>query len=312
MFITFLDPTNDLAFKVIFGTEKNKDILIHFLNDIYSNDDQTIHSPIIDVTFLKTISDPEIAVLRVSTVDVMCTDQAGNIFIVEMQVSRETGFLKRAQYYAARAYLDQRTRDTSKKNKTNHKTKRVDYHNLKEVRFLGITNFIALPKKKSPLCHHVLLDKDTKEHDMKEFTISLIQLPLMRKTNLKTLTTTLERWCYFFKYADRLSVKDAKDIASHDLIFERAFEALDHHGWSRDQLMDYERIEMKKSANQDVFDTAIRKATQEGRVEGREEGREEGEQKAKIEMAKAMLEYGIPLKTVLEKTGLSAETIEEI
>ncbi|WP_333023597.1 PD-(D/E)XK nuclease family transposase, partial [Wolbachia endosymbiont of Pentidionis agamae] len=30
----FLDPKNDVAFKRIFGTEKNKDILIHFLNDI--------------------------------------------------------------------------------------------------------------------------------------------------------------------------------------------------------------------------------------------------------------------------------------
>ncbi|WP_281277891.1 PD-(D/E)XK nuclease family transposase [Wolbachia endosymbiont of Leptopilina clavipes] len=30
----FLDPKNDVAFRRIFGTEKNKDILIHFLNDI--------------------------------------------------------------------------------------------------------------------------------------------------------------------------------------------------------------------------------------------------------------------------------------
>jgi len=29
----FLDPKNDFAFKKIFG-EKNKDILIHFLNDV--------------------------------------------------------------------------------------------------------------------------------------------------------------------------------------------------------------------------------------------------------------------------------------
>ena len=30
----FLDPKNDFAFKRIFGTERNKDILIHFLNDM--------------------------------------------------------------------------------------------------------------------------------------------------------------------------------------------------------------------------------------------------------------------------------------
>jgi hypothetical protein len=30
----FLDPKDNYAFKRIFGTEKNKDILIHFLNDV--------------------------------------------------------------------------------------------------------------------------------------------------------------------------------------------------------------------------------------------------------------------------------------
>lgn len=33
-FTKFLDPKCDLMFKQIFGTEKNKNILIHFLNDI--------------------------------------------------------------------------------------------------------------------------------------------------------------------------------------------------------------------------------------------------------------------------------------
>lgn len=34
MVAVFLDPKNDAAFKKIFGTKKNKDILIHFLNDV--------------------------------------------------------------------------------------------------------------------------------------------------------------------------------------------------------------------------------------------------------------------------------------
>ena len=34
MVARFLDPKNDFAFKQIFGTEKHKDILIHFLNDV--------------------------------------------------------------------------------------------------------------------------------------------------------------------------------------------------------------------------------------------------------------------------------------
>ena len=52
-----LDPKNDVAFKRIFGTEKNKDILIHFLNDMLVFKDKKL---ITDVTFLKPILDPEI------------------------------------------------------------------------------------------------------------------------------------------------------------------------------------------------------------------------------------------------------------
>ena len=33
----FLNPRNDLSFKKLFGSEKNKDILIHFLNDMLTD-----------------------------------------------------------------------------------------------------------------------------------------------------------------------------------------------------------------------------------------------------------------------------------
>ena len=58
MLSKFLDPKNDFAFKKIFGQEKNKDILIHFLNDLILF---TGKRPISSVTFLPTIQDGEAA-----------------------------------------------------------------------------------------------------------------------------------------------------------------------------------------------------------------------------------------------------------
>lgn len=57
-FSKFLDPKFDLPFKRVFGTEKNKNILIHFLNDILGF---TGVNTIQDVKFLSAIMDPEIA-----------------------------------------------------------------------------------------------------------------------------------------------------------------------------------------------------------------------------------------------------------
>src|SRR5437868_7089853 len=65
----FLDPKNDVAFRKIFGTEKNKDILIHFLNDVVKFGKG---AEIKDVTFLKTIQDPEIKEKKTSIVDILC------------------------------------------------------------------------------------------------------------------------------------------------------------------------------------------------------------------------------------------------
>jgi len=47
----FLDPKNNIAFKKIFGTKKNKDILIHFLNDVLTFKE---HGQIVEVNFLKS------------------------------------------------------------------------------------------------------------------------------------------------------------------------------------------------------------------------------------------------------------------
>ncbi len=77
----FLDPKNDVAFRRIFGTEKNKDILIHFLNDILGF---TGKDEVKEIEFLSTIQDAEIASDKQSIVDVLCRDSSGNRYIIEM------------------------------------------------------------------------------------------------------------------------------------------------------------------------------------------------------------------------------------
>lgn len=123
----FLDPKNDFAFRRIFGSVNNKDILIHFINDILN---LTGINHITDVSFASPIQDPVIASQKQSIVDVLCTDSRGIQTIVEMQVAKTTGFEKRAQFYAAKAYFSQANIGDK-------------YHNLKGVVFIAITDFIS-------------------------------------------------------------------------------------------------------------------------------------------------------------------------
>lgn len=75
MFSKFLDPKNDFAFKKVFGTEKNKDILIHFLNDMVAFKTK---GKIVEVSFLKPMQDPEIRSKKASISEVLIPSNLSN------------------------------------------------------------------------------------------------------------------------------------------------------------------------------------------------------------------------------------------
>ncbi len=303
----FLNPRNALVFRRVFGSERNKDILIHFLNDIL-----VPQAPIEGVTFLKTVQDPAIAPLRVSLVDVLCEDRNKNRFIIEMQVSHERGFDRRALYYAARAYCSQRTR--------NHK-----FHDLKDVYFLAITDFAPFPKKKEWLSRIGLKDLKTGEHDIGAIQLLFMQLPLFKKNKAHLKNMTLcEKWAYFFKYADETTEADLEKLVGEDQIIKKAYEALNRFGWSEKELNYYESIEMKIAANEAVREAAFEKGhftghakghaegRAEGCAEGRAEGDAEGRAQERMEIARLLIKQELPPRQIAQATGLSLEAIQDL
>ena len=186
MISKFLDPKNDFAFRQVFGQEKNKDILIHFLNDVL---DHTHIGRIVAVQFLERVHDPEIAAKKQSIVDIRCTDQTGREYIIEMQVAKQPGFEKRAQYYASKAYSRQLM-------------PAAQYEQLKEVIFIAITDYIVFPEKAAFKSDHLILDHKTQEHDLKDLYFTFIELPKFTKSTCE-LTSGLDYWCYYFKQPSR-------------------------------------------------------------------------------------------------------------
>jgi predicted transposase/invertase (TIGR01784 family) len=299
MLSKFLSPKNDFAFKKIFGTEKNKDILIHFLNDVLTFKGG---GHIQDVTFLKTFQDPEIAAQKTSIVDILCKDQKENSYIVEMQVAKEKGFEKRAQYYASKAYISQANAGGA-------------YHHFKEVIFLAISDFVMFPKKKGYKSDHIILDKESHENDLKDFSFTFIELPKFKK-NINQLSNMIEKWCYFFKHAGGTSEKDLKKLVGHDQIIERAYEELDRYSWNPQELLTYDQAEKYTNTYYaslgQKFDEGKIEGRVEGKIEGKIEGKVEGKIEGKIEIAENMLKHGLELQTIKALTGLSTEEIKAL
>lgn len=319
MLSKFLDPKNDVAFKKIFGTEKNKDILIHFINDMLTFKEK---GPIQEVSFLKTIQDPETAAQKTSIVDILCKDQHGNQYIVEMQVAKEKGFEKRAQYYACKAYISQAHAGG-------------EYHQLKEVIFLAIADFVMFPKKQGFKSDHVILDKESYENDLKDFSFTFLELPKFHQ-DIHQLTNIIDKWMYFFKHAEETSEQDLRTIIGQDQIMERAYEELNRFSWNQEELLTYQQAEKYEGAYiasmAQKFDEGFEKGIERGMEKGIEIGVEKGieqgiEQGIEIGVEKGieqgiergielvaqkMLAQGVDMDTIVSVTGLTIPEIQEL
>ena len=304
--VKYLNPRNDLVFKKIFGTEKNKDILIHFINDVIVEPDKP---KVKTVTLLNPHQFPDIAVQKQSVVDVLCEDEAGINYIVEMQVAKVKGFEKRAQHYAARVYGGQAVKGGI-------------YPELKEVIFLALTEYNMFPNKKGYKCTHWILDKDTYERDLKDFSFTFIELTKFNK-KLEDLVTYEDKWCYFFKHADDPDNVDEL-VANTPEIIQKACHVIEAHNWTKEELIQYEERERiatdlqstQLAEMEDAIANAETRGEARGKAEGEAKGKAEGEAKGKAEgilaVAKNMLSEKIDLKVISKVTGLSEAEIKKL
>ncbi|MDR2539990.1 MAG: Rpn family recombination-promoting nuclease/putative transposase [Chlamydiales bacterium] len=286
----YLDPKNDIAFKKIFGTEKNKDILIHFLNDVlgFSEEDK-----IINIEFCCPFQIPDNQEQKTSIVDILCEDEKGIKYIVEMQVLKHRSFEKRAQYYASKSYSSQAMVGDQ-------------YYKLKKVLFIGIANCVIFPNKTAYKSRHLTLDEKTLTNDLEDLKYTFIELPKFNK-NKEEIFSLEEKWYYFFKHAQETTEQDLLKIIGNDTIIRKAYTELDKFHWTQKELLAYEeirRIEMDRIAlrDQELYD--IEEKKKKFREEGREEEREE--------IAKRLLKAGCEIGMIVEATGLSKEQIENL
>jgi len=306
MITQFLDPKNNYVFWQIFGTDKNKDVLVLFLNDILEYKD---NQKILEVEYLPTAQDPEIAVYRQSIIDVLCKDIIGTQFIVEMQVSAHDGFEKRAQFYAAKAYSRQILTEDD-----DHKKMAV-YAKLQGVIFIAIANFIMFPEKNEWKSTHRILDTKTYENDLKDFCFKFLELPKFKK-KIDELDSIQEKWAYFFKYAHKSSLADINHLIGEDVSIRRAFEAIDKASWTEEQLRTCDKMEKAYFDNLAVeqykIEVAEAIAEAKGKAKGKIEGVKEGKLEEKLGIARKMLEDKLPLETISKYSELTIKEIKKI
>jgi len=241
----------------------------------------------------------------------LCEDKNGKKYIVEMQVDPSDGFVKRAQYYAAKAYCSQLNRG---------KGADGQYANLKEIIFIAISAGTLFKEKKPYISRHVVLDQDSHEHDLKDFSFTFVELSKFKKTKIEELENIVEKWCYFFKYGEEIKLADLDQLIGADKVIRRAYNALDQASWNEEELFAYDEELKRIWDNRAALDYQLRIGNEQGMAQGMEkglqqgieQGKNEGKNEKAIEIAKKMLAKNIDIDQIMELTSLTAEEIKKL
>lgn len=223
-----------------------------------------------------------------------------------MQVASTKGFRKRAQYYAAKVYASQMKKGDP-------------YEGLKAVIFLAITNFTLFPEIKAYRSDHLILEKSTRQHLLKDFYFCFLELSKFKK-KLDELTTVVEKWAYFFKHAPETTSNKINQVAGADKILHKAYGALNEVYWTKPEYDAYEAAQKSQWDLQSMIAYGEEKGFQRGKAEGEAagaakgetRGQAKGEAEATKKIVKKLLKLGLGVEAIHKATELPIEEIQDL
>lgn len=325
----YVDVLSDAGFKAVFGTKRNKDILIHFLNLILPG-----HRKVKDLEYSST----EIPSFALSTktvrLDLRCTGQDGTKFIVEMQQSAQEHFFKRCVEYAAKVYDSGSRRGDSER------------YDIPPVYFIAILGKQKMFDRDETKWEGRFLSRYNFREDIilefAEETISINFVELNRfNKNLEDCKDDTEKWFYALKHINELDdIPESLDLQP----FRRLFEACETENFTVEQKLQYEHDMITERDYKNIMETARKlgfasgfaegkedgfnkglaegkieglvkghaEGQAEGHAEGHAEGLAEGSREATLRIARSMIAAGIERSLVSSVTDLSLKELEEL
>ena len=302
----FLDVRTDFAFKKVFGSIENKEILISFLNAIIAfPSDQKIK----DLTIIDPYNIPMIKGMKDTFVDVKAILENGEMVIVEMQVLNHDGFEKRILYNAAKNYSAQLKKGER-------------YHLLNPVIALTITDFIMFKETDRVITNFKLLEKEEFIDYSDDIELIFVELPKFDK-KLEELSDIKEQWIYFLKNAGELNyipknmnleIQKALQIANKACMSDEELEAQrkrkDFIYIQKASISLAERNGMERGIRKGL-EQGLEQGIEQGIIKGKMEGIEEGVKQEKIAIAKNLLDI-LDNETISQKLRLSIEDVESL
>jgi predicted transposase/invertase (TIGR01784 family) len=307
-----ITPRVDIAFKKIFGVEENKDLLISLINSIVSKEDQ-----VSQVTLLNPYNPKNFRNDKLSILDIKALGVDGKRFNVEIQISNEADYDKRALYYWAKLYTEQLKESD-------------DYSLLSKAIGIHILNFTSIPESEKYHNAFHIVEKDNGYQYFKDLELHTVELKKFADAIgnelsdiISKIKTSLDIWAAFLTKYNLLD-KDNLPKNLEETGLKKALNVLEVMNFNQAEREDYEdhlkwlRIQTNtiKKYQQDGREEALKEGREEGLKEGIKKGVKEGieigEEKKAISMAKEMLLNNEPMEKIIQYTGLAKKTLENL
>ena len=280
----YADLLDDDVFKLVFGRESTKDVMIEFLNQVIPD------RKIVDLEFIDKEMHPAERDTKGVVYDMFCKTDSGARIIVEVQRRKQPFYPERAVYYST--FQIQRQVEAG-----------ADAYDFLPVYVVNILDF-KMDK------HDVGTDIKTVYRLYEErsrrlltdrVTFIFIELPRFMKTIDELDGNVLEGMYFCFK---NMSVLDERPKVLTHQIFSKIFEVSELYNMDQDTR---DKVIHKMTTERDLRNQmayARQEAIEEGLAEGRAEGR--------AEVARGMLADGMPVDKIAKYTNLSIEEIEAL
>jgi predicted transposase/invertase (TIGR01784 family) len=278
----FINPFTDFGFKKIFGTEENKDLLIHFLNTLLP-----AHHQITTLEYKRTDRYGNTPLDRKVVYDLYCQGADGSRFTVEMQKAKQTYFKDRTLFYTTFPIQEQAIQ--------------ADNWNFKlaAVYTIAVLDF-TFDKKDSKVVRTVQLKDEDNEVFYKKLLLVYLVMPNFNKP-LSDLKTFQDKWLFVLK-----NLQNLKDIpvVLKDGVFKKLFQVADLAGMNRKERQDYEESLKHYRDLKNVTDTY--------RTEGKIEGKIEGKMERDVEIVIHHYKKGHNSETIANFAVISLEKVNQI
>ncbi|HAT4321927.1 Rpn family recombination-promoting nuclease/putative transposase [Clostridium perfringens] len=281
---TLLNPQIDFVFKKIFGTEKNKPILINFLNAVIKPT-----TPIKDVEIKNNDIDKDFIEDKFSRLDVKATTSNKEHINIEIQVKNEYNMIQRTLYYWSKMYSEQiQNRD--------------NYSKLERTVCINILNFKYLKNDKYHNAYRLKEITSNEElTDLQE--IHFIELPKFNEIGNKEYVENVEKMDALEKWLEFLVEPESNTVRQLELSNEEIKLAKSElYRLSMDS-KEREQYNMREKAIYDRI-SALENAEAKGKIEGKIE--------RTLEVAKKLLLANVDINIITSSTGLTKEEIIKI